>query len=70
MKYKIYKLVCFLVGNKKVEKVESRTDMNAVEKYTSEFDNRFGFILKHELSSREEYEETKSYYVFIQLSRL
>jgi hypothetical protein len=38
--------------------------INVVEKYMSEFDSRFEFVLRNKLSSREEYEETKSFYVF------
>ncbi len=54
------KIFRFLFGNKKVESTQS---VNIVERYMSEFDSRFGFILRNGIDSREEYEKTKSYYV-------
>ncbi len=54
------KIFRFLFGNKKVESTQS---VNIVERYMSEFDSRFGFILRNWIDSREEYEKTKSYYV-------
>ena len=54
------KIFRFLFGNKKVESTQS---VNIVERYMSEFDSRFGFILQNGIDSREEYEKTKSYYV-------
>ena len=38
--------------------------INIVDKYMSENESRFGFVLRLNLVSREVYEETKSYYVF------
>ena len=58
------KIFRFLFGNKKVESTQSVNIVeNIVERYMSEFDSRFGFILQNGIDSREEYEKTKSYYV-------
>ena len=61
MKCKIHKTVCTLFGSPKIEKTKSHTYI--FEEKKSEFDSRFGFILRNKIDSQVEYEKTKLYYV-------
>jgi len=56
-------IFCQLFCCRKKE-IKQMSPNNIVEKYLSEYDERFGFTVHNGIVSKEVYEETKSYYVF------